>query len=315
MRRLQTGGLIFILTASAGCEPSSGMRRHPTATPVRVKVGTSPECRCADSQYVSVEAQAGTRYTYTALERSLYAPASEIRVSRPVQGDVSRGLGCTIDRSPDDPTRCTVIRTFNVGGVMYPNDLETLSRERVLAIVAGRLHDASGGNQGAGHCAARCKAAGGDCPTYDGRTSGDVELGPRIAQLVATFDPNTTVGIGRIMELTSSGKNECGRTDIAGNGGVHSNAGSRCAIQSSLGPLGSIAIAIPDALQFRLEKHAVNRFTMLFDKAAGAPRLELSGGSLPSAYNGPVNRVDYIDGLYAVEVNGKCLGLLSKTGV
>jgi hypothetical protein len=319
MNMLRLIAAILLLGLLAACQPGSQMRIPPPSG-FRVDTAPSERCGCPDSKYVTVVATQGSpRFSVVTMERNAYDPNSAMTRSKPTNYQLgtpnSQGLGCTVDRLPSDPDVCRVIRTFSVDGVMHPANLAQLSRERVLSIVAGRLDDASGGNQGAGHCAARCKADSGDCPTYDGTKTGDVSLGPRIAQFVGTFAPNDTIDVGRVMALTSGGANACGRTDIVGVAGLFSNAGSRCDIASSMGPMGNIKISVPDALQFKLTTPAANRFTVVFEKAAGAPRLELSGGSLPGTYNGPVNRVDYLDGLYAIEVNNKCLGVLTKSGV
>jgi len=225
-----------------------------------------------------------------------------------------RRLGCTVDRDPADLAVCRIVRTFNVNGVMFPDNLADLSRERILSLVEGRLRDEQTGNAGTGQCVQQCKSNGSGCPVYDATTGGDVTLGPRIAQLVGSIKPNDNVDVASIMALTSGGTNACGRTGIAGKTGRFSNAGSRCEIKSTMGTLGAIKITIPEALQFGLSTPEVNRFTVSFDKAAGAPQILLTGASFPGTYNGAVNRVDYVDGLYVVELNHQCLGIRTKPG-
>lgn len=319
MKLVRLAVTLFSFGLLIACEPGSQMRIPPSSD-FRVDRGASEKCSCPGSEFVSVAATKGSpRFSVVTMERNVYDPNSAITSSKPsnyqINAPAVQGLGCTVDRPASDPTVCRVVRTFNVNGVMHPSNLAQLSRERVLSIVAGRLDGASGGNQGAGSCPARCKADAGDCPTYDATKTGDVALGPKIAQFVGTFKPNETVDIGRVMALTSGGTNACGRTDMAGINGRFSNAGSRCDIASGMGAMGKVKITVPDALQFKLSAPQVNRFTIEFEKAAGAPRLEISAGTLPSTYNGAVNRVDYIDGLYAIEVNNKCLGVLTKSGV
>lgn len=319
MKMLRTIAAIVSLGVLIGCELPSASR-PPNPSDFKVEVAASEKCSCPGSKYVSVVATKGSpRFNVVKLERNVYDPNSEMTSSKATNYQITapsvQGLGCTVDRPASDPSTCRVLRTFNVGGVMHPNDLDQLSRERVLSIVAGRLDGASGGNQGTGHCPARCKADAGDCPTYDGTKTGDITLGPKIAQFIGTFKPDETIDVGRVMALTSGGANACGRTDIVGVKGRFSNAGSRCDVASGMGAMGKIKISVPDALQFKLATPQVNRFTIEFEKAAGAPRLEISGGTLPGAYNGAVNRVDYIDGLYAIEVNNKCLGVLTRSGV
>lgn len=307
----------FLLLLLSACELGSQMR-PPMPTDFSVNVADSDKCGCPGAKLVSVTAKQGSpRFSVAKLERDMYGPdiARSKTTNYQINTPNTQALGCTIDRPVAQPEKCSLVRTFDVNGAMYPNDLADLSRARVLSIVAGRLDETGGGSGGTGMCATRCKAGTDGCPTYDATKSGDVALGPKIAQFAGSIKADETVGIGRIMALTSGGQNNCGRTDLVGMGGLFSNAGSRCDISSSMGAMGQVRITIPEALQFKLATPQVNRFTVIFEKSAGAPRLEVTGGTTPVAYNGPVNRVDYMDGLYAVEVNNKCLGILTKSGV
>lgn len=234
------------------------------------------------------------------LERSLSSP---IISSTPIFPYITKGESQLLDCSilPNEENKCDRHVAYEVMGGIYPDTPDNMAKETIISLVEDNL-SSSAELQSTGHCVQKCVSGDKTCILIPATNSPDTPLGNKIALLIRGLPSDGMVAINKILALTKTGENTCGRTDLVTRHNSAYNYGKQCDIGGSISQKGVVGISVPMNLRFAFDLKNSGNFTMVFNKKDGAPVTKFEDPILNSYFGGnSVARIDYVDGLFIGE--------------
>lgn len=301
-----------------GCEARSGPRKPVPGVDVLMMEPEEANCQCAGAVRYKLVNQGGHRWMKKGIRyRRLLTQDSSTVVPQPLTIEVGPNatvpLQCSI--LPDSNADCIESVVFEIDGIQYPDTLQDLNRDMVVDIVQASTDPLNSDMNPTGDCVQACLGDSGQpCQSFDATGSSDVQLGKEIALLLGNVTPRDTIGIDKIVELTSSKTNECGRTDVAFENYVGYNFGNACEIRGTLpGGSGRADVIVPSSLLLEYSKKGAGNFEFRFYKSGAAPEVRFSDGGLQQAYGGHIKQMNYHDGQYILQhENNSCFAIRVK---
>ncbi len=229
-----------------------------------------------------------------------------------VQPKSSIPLECSL--VADQNSDCVVSQSYQFGGINYPNDISNISREVIINMVTASIDPLPSDLSPTNSCLNSCVTNNPSCQKFDASASTDAPLGKAIALLLGNLSADQTIGVGKIMGLTRSGQNECGRTDVVLKNNLAYNFGNRCDVKGILpGGAGSADVSVPSSMLFRYGKLGAGNFSFKFYKSGAAPSLTFSDATLQTALGGSIKQLNYHNGQFIMQHdNNNCFAITLK---
>lgn len=318
MKKTYTTFLAFAcITLIMGC-----VDKHP---PVNSRPSIKFELMSANEANCSCQGAVKYKITNTG---SAAGTRDGIRYSRILnQGDsavVSQNVTITVQPKSSIPLECSLVadqnsdcvvsQTYQFNGTNYPNDISNISRDVIINMVTASIDPLPSDLSPTNSCLNACVTNNPSCQKFDASASPDAPLGKAIALLLGNLSSDQTIGVSKIMALTRSGQNECGRTDVVLKNNLAHNFGNRCDIRGILpGGAGSADVSVPSSMQFRYNQLGAGNFSFKFYKSGATPSMLFSDPTLQTALGGSIKQLNYHDGQFIMQHdNNNCFAITLK---
>lgn len=300
-----------------GCPGHGGGR---TKTPnIKVELLSANEANCSCQSAVKYKINnsgtadgniSGKRFTRTLNQGDSAVVSQNVNIT--VKAKSSIPLECSL--VPDQNSDCVRSQTYQLDGINYPNDIANVSREVIINMVTASIDPLPSDLSPTNSCLNACITNNASCQSFDASSSSDAPLGKAIALLLGNLSPDQTIGVGKIMALTRSGQNECGRTDVVLKNNLAHNFGNRCDVKGILpGGAGNADVSVPSSMQFQYEQLGAGNFSFKFYKSGAAPSMLFSDPALQTALGGSIKQLNYHDGQYIMQHdNNNCFAISLK---